>query len=258
MTNCGNSLAKSSDGVRQPSLEAQAEPLSKKPRSLPTRRPPETQHSSGVSRSDGNSLLLIPVLPCIAVTLKVGLLAGAAAWACKQFCPRQTSGFLRVPAPWAAPMGLPHRGCYISVGDGTEVHERVPPKECTAAVSETPKKARPLLAPLQILGGAVKERLATLTSASTRASSRRSVCSDDEDIYRLASHDDEEARCLLWGNSRQPVEDADEEEDEAALSALLKLRPSLADSLGDEADNDSDEGFAGPLVGNGRMSLLSR
>lgn len=115
-----------------------------------------------------------------------------------------------------------------------------------------------MLAPLRILGGAVQERLATLTSASTRASSRRSFRSEDKDIFRLASQDQEEARGLLWGNSRQPVDGDDEEEDEAALTALLKLRPSLTDSLGDEADYDTDDGFAGPLTGNGRMGLLNR
>eukprot|EP00419_Tripos_fusus_P046542 CAMPEP_0172820544 /NCGR_PEP_ID=MMETSP1075-20121228/15347_1 /TAXON_ID=2916 /ORGANISM="Ceratium fusus, Strain PA161109" /LENGTH=156 /DNA_ID=CAMNT_0013661247 /DNA_START=118 /DNA_END=588 /DNA_ORIENTATION=- len=156
-------------------------------------------------------------------------------------------------------MGLPLRGCYTAVGDNPQVHGRVPPKECTAAVSRSPKKVRPLLAPLRILGDAVKERLATLTSASTRASSVRSIRGNDGDFCRYASQDEEEARCLLWGNSRQAVDDVDEEEeDEAALSALLKLRPSVADSLGDEADNDHDDGCAGPLVGNERMGLLNR
>lgn len=282
---CGHSLAKASDSATQPPLEEQAPTLGprapprppplvaaaataavagmtkvqatvlpKKQKSTPTRRPTATRRNSRVLQTDSHSLLVIPVVPCIAVTLKVALLVGGAAWACKQFCPRQPGGFFSVPAHWAAPMGLPTRGCYISVGDSPK--ERVPPRECTAAVAEAPKKARPLLAPLRILGGAVQERLATLTSASTRASSRRSFSS--EDIFRTASEDQEEARGLLWGNSRQPADDGDEEEDEAALTALLKLRPSLADSLGDEADYDTDDGFAGPLTGNGRMGLLSR
>jgi len=155
-------------------------------------------------------------------------------------------------------MGLPSRGCYTVVCDKPQVLEQGPPKQCTAAVPASAKKAGPLLAPLRILGGAVRERLATLTSASTRAGSAQSVCSEDEDFYRYASQDDEEARCLLRGNSRQTVDDGDGEEDEAALSALLKLRPALADSLGDEADHDHDDGFAGPLVGNRRMGLLNR
>jgi len=225
-------------------------------RSLPTRRPPGTRHSKKFANRDRNALLAA----CAAVSLKVVLLLGAAIWACKQLCSsREVRPFFRIPIRWAAPMGLPLRGCYTAVGDNPQVHGRVPPKECTAAVSRSPKKVRPLLAPLRILGDAVKERLATLTSASTRASSVRSIRGNDGDFCRYASQDEEEARCLLWGNSRQAVDDVDEEEeDEAALSALLKLRPSVADSLGDEADNDHDDGCAGPLVGNERMGLLNR
>jgi len=233
------------------STEAAA--LPKKQGFVPIRRPPATRQSN---RGCSKPLSWISMIPCIAVALKVALLVGGAVWACKLFCPRQPGGFFGVPARWAAPMGLPSRGCYVSVGDSPE--ERVPPKECTALVSEAPKKARPMLAPLRILGCAVKERLATLTSVSTRASSRGSFRGEDKNLYSLAGQDDDEARSLLWGNRRQPVADSDEEEEEAALTALLKLRPSLADSLGDEADNGSDDDFAGPLVGNGRMGLLNR
>jgi len=276
----GRILARASDEVQQPPLEGQAptfEPGAPRPpplvgaaagndvagtaklkavtlpieqRSPPTRQPPATRHSNKFTHRDARYV--------IAVFLKVVLLVGAAVWACKQFCPRPQGDCFRIPVHWAAPMGLPSRGCYTVVCDKPQVLEQGPPKQCTAAVPASAKKAGPLLAPLRILGGAVRERLATLTSASTRAGSAQSVCSEDEDFYRYASQDDEEARCLLRGNSRQTVDDGDGEEDEAALSALLKLRPSVADSLGDEADNDHDDGCAGPLVGNERMGLLNR
>lgn len=47
------------------------------------------------------------------------------------------------------------------------------------------------------------------------------------------------------------------EEEEASINALMKLRPSARDSLGDD-ETDGEEGSARPLIGTDRASLLSR
>jgi len=150
--------------------------------------------------------------------------------------------------------------------------------------------------PLRILGDAVKEKLAVL-SASTCASTGRSGLDEEalygevnhnEEEARGLLHsgdrfggDDDEDELFAppqqatakrqspqdagrWSRSparkenRQSQSDADSEEDEeAAINAIMKLRPSARDSLGDD-DTDDEEGSARPLIGTDRASLLSR
>merc|ERR1719433_217046 len=156
-------------------------------------------------------------------------------------------------------------------------------------------EAAPMFKPLRILGDAVKEKLAVL-SASTRATSCRSGDDEglygefnhnDEEARgllhggdRSAGEDDEEELFVppqqagrrlqssppagRWSSSpsrrKGPVDsssDVDSEDEEAALNAVMKLRPSVRDSLGND-DTDDEEGSARPLIGTDRASLLSR
>jgi len=181
----------------------------------------------------------------------LGLL-GAAAWACHRFWRaihasslaghRYAEQRLQSPRQWVT----------------------VPsPPPNTMTLTITP------FAPLRVLGDAVKERL-TVLSASTCASSRRS---DDEGLYREARHSAEETQGLLqdgyrsedeehfWApcppHRREEVTGGDEDGEDAAINALMKLRPSAWDSLGDD-ETDTDEGSLRPLMGTARAGMLSR
>lgn len=142
-----------------------------------------------------------------------------------------------------------------------------------------------VLAPLRLLGEAIKERL--LSSSSRKGGRRRGE--DDEETGDAALYDDprsteEEARGLLERpesrredvedlrsamRPRSPVrsspkrsspkrvadsDDEDMDDDQDAVAALMKLRPAACDSLG----HDEDDEAARPLIGSERAMFLSR
>jgi hypothetical protein len=120
----------------------------------------------------------------------------------------------------------------------------------------------PVFASLQEFGGAVKENISSrLYSVSTRAgTSRRSFGDSERRDFGYDSEAEDEARGLLgeFDEETEAAVDDGQAQDIEAMDALLKLRPAAFDSVGDQADEDSEDVSARPLVGTDRRGALRR
>merc|ERR1712194_286493 len=102
----------------------------------------------------------------------------------------------------------------------------------------------------------VTRRLMSVSTrvGTSRLGTLRSRRDDGDGAYGFAHGDadwgEDEVRGLLHDDSRD-----EEQAEQAAFAAFMKLRPAARDSVGDDEDQESS---ARPLVGTERAGLLSR